>query len=37
VSFDLSPWPNLLAFQERVAARPHVMEAMTAEGLLRKK
>jgi glutathione S-transferase len=37
VGFDLSPWPNLLAFQERVAARPHVIEAMTAEGLLRKK
>jgi glutathione S-transferase len=37
VSFDLSSWPNLLAFQERVAARPHVMEAMAAEGLLRKK
>jgi glutathione S-transferase len=37
VSFDLSPWPNLRAFQERVAARPHVVEALTAEGLLRKK
>jgi glutathione S-transferase len=37
VGFDLSPWPNVLAFQERVAARPHVIEAMTAEGLLRKK
>jgi glutathione S-transferase len=37
VSFDLSPWPNLTAFQERVAARPHVIEAMTAEGLLKKK
>ncbi len=37
VKFDLGPWPNLLAFQERVAARPHVVEAMTAEGLLRKK
>jgi glutathione S-transferase len=37
VSFDLTPWPNLLAFQERVAARPHVIEALTAEGLLRKK
>ena len=37
VSFDLSPWPNLVAFQERVAARPHVIEAMTAEGLLNKK
>jgi len=37
VSFDLTQWPNLLAFQERVAARPHVVEALTAEGLLRKK
>jgi glutathione S-transferase len=37
VNFDLSVWPNLEAFQERVAARPHVIEAMTAEGLLRKK
>jgi glutathione S-transferase len=37
VNFDLSPWPNLKAFQERVAARPYVIEAMTAEGLLRKK
>jgi glutathione S-transferase len=37
VKFDLGPWPNLLAFQERVAARPHVIEAMKAEGLLRKK
>jgi glutathione S-transferase len=37
VNFDLSPWPNLGAFQERVAARPHTIEAMTAEGLLRKK
>lgn len=36
VSFDLSTWPNLTAFQERVAARPHVIEAMTAEGLLKK-
>ena len=33
VGFDLSQWPNLQAFQERVAARPHVIEAMTAEGL----
>jgi glutathione S-transferase len=37
VSFDLSPWPNLMAFQGRVAARPHVIEAMTAEGLLKQK
>jgi len=35
--FDLSPWPNLQAFLERVAARPHVVEALAAEGLLRKK
>ena len=33
VSVDLSPWPNLQAFQDRVAARPHVIEAMIAEGL----
>jgi glutathione S-transferase len=37
VAFDLSPWPNLKAFQDRVAARPSTIEAMTAEGLLRKK
>jgi glutathione S-transferase len=37
VDFDLSPWPSLKAFQERIAARPHVIEAMTAEGLLREK
>jgi glutathione S-transferase len=37
VGFDLSPWPNLKAFQERIAARPQVIEAMTAEGLLKKK
>ena len=33
VSFDLTRWPNLLAFQERVGARPHVIEALEAEGL----
>lgn len=37
VAVDLSPWPNLKAFQERVAARPHVVEALTSEGLIRKK
>jgi glutathione S-transferase len=37
VHFDLSQWPNLLAYRERIAARPHVVEAMTAEGLLKKK
>jgi glutathione S-transferase len=37
VAVDLSPWPNLKAFQERVAARPHVIEALTSEGLIRPK
>jgi glutathione S-transferase len=37
VAVDLSQWPNLKAFQERVGARPHVIEAMTSEGLVRKK
>lgn len=30
---DLSPWPNLLAFQQRVGARPAVNAALKAEGL----
>jgi glutathione S-transferase len=34
VKLDLSAFPNLLAFQARVAARPAVQAAMTAEGLL---
>jgi glutathione S-transferase len=33
VKLDLSEFPNLLAFQKRVAARPAVQEAMKAEGL----
>jgi glutathione S-transferase len=37
VAVDLSPWPNLKAFQERIAARPHVVAAMTSEGSIRKK
>jgi glutathione S-transferase len=37
VAVDLSPWPNLKAFQERIAARPHVIEALTSEGLIRQK
>ncbi len=37
VALDLSPWPNLKAFQERIAARPHVIEALTSEGLIRHK
>ena len=31
---DLSAFPNLLAFQKRVAARPAVQAAMVAEGLI---
>jgi len=32
---DLSPWPALMAFQARVAARPGVQATLKAEGLLR--
>jgi len=32
---DLTGFPNLLAFQERVAARPKVQEALKAEGLVK--
>ena len=33
LNVDLSPFPNLLAYRARVAARPAVQEAMKAEGL----
>ena len=33
VELDLSPFPNVGAFMERVAARPKVREALEAEGL----
>ena len=33
VQLDLADFPNLNAFQARVAARPAVQAAMTAEGL----
>ena len=33
---DLAKWPNLVAFHDRVAARPKVKEALQAEGLLPK-
>jgi glutathione S-transferase len=35
LKLDLSEFPNLMAFQERVAARPAVRAAMTAEGLIK--
>lgn len=34
VKLDLSAFPNLLAFQNRVAARPGAKAAMVAEGLI---
>ena len=36
VGIDLTPWPALKDFQARVAARPKVQEALTAEGLNKK-
>lgn len=35
VKLDLSEFPNLQAFQERVAARPAVRQAMVREGLIK--
>lgn len=35
VKLDLSAFPNLMAFQKRVAARPAVQAAMKAEGLVK--
>ncbi|HEY3919009.1 MAG TPA: glutathione transferase GstA [Stellaceae bacterium] len=35
VKFDLTPYPNVHAFMERVRARPKVQEAMRAEGILK--
>lgn len=34
VKVDLSPWPLLLAYQQRIAQRPAVQAALRAEGLL---
>jgi glutathione S-transferase len=35
MKFDMSAMPNLVAYKERVAARPKVQEALTKEGLLK--
>ena len=32
---NLSPFPNLVAYRARIAARPAVVNAMTAEGLIK--
>lgn len=34
LKLDLTPWPALVAFQQRVAARPGVQRALKAEGLI---
>jgi glutathione S-transferase len=34
IDIDLSRWPNLKAYVDRVAARPKVQEALKAEGLI---
>lgn len=36
MKMDLSPWPNLRAYLERVGKRPKVREAMQEEGLIPK-
>jgi glutathione S-transferase len=33
IELDVSKWPNIKAYMERVAARPKVQEALKAEGL----
>lgn len=35
LKFDISQWPVLKAYYDRIAARPKVQEAMKAEGLLK--
>ena len=34
LKFDLSAFPNLVAFQKRIGARPAVQKALKAEGLI---
>jgi len=35
VGFDIGQWPALKSHHERVGSRPHVIEALKAEGLLK--
>lgn len=34
LQFDLSPWPRIGEYQNRIASRPAVQEALRAEGLM---
>jgi glutathione S-transferase len=36
VGVDIGQWPTIKAYWERVRARPHVIEALTADGLVKK-
>lgn len=36
VQYDLTPYPNLIAYQARIAARPAVHAALAAEGLTKR-
>jgi glutathione S-transferase len=35
VKFDLSPWPAVVSYLERIGARPAVHAALVAEGLIK--
>ena len=35
VGMDLGRWPTLKSYRERIGARPHVIQAMKAEGLIK--
>jgi glutathione S-transferase len=35
VKLDLGKWPELKRYVERIQARPHVMEALKSEGLIK--
>jgi glutathione S-transferase len=35
VKFDLAPWPQVVSYLERIAARPAVHAALVAEGLIK--
>jgi glutathione S-transferase len=34
IQFDLTPWPSILSFMERMKARPSVQQALKEEGLI---